>query len=272
MRQTNPKRTGLRFLETRSQILSCRIHQADARWKTGVRVLENYFILHTFEGRYTARVEGRTLSMEAGDFLLISPGQKHSLGPGAKGAMPKNAAIHFQVTDQLGIPVRGFFSKPVWKTSAPANWSSRLQALASAGEKDRGRLGEWLLGALFLDMETTGYSFEVKTASGDPRIVRSLARLHRSGEETPTLTELADESGLGKAQFRRLFAKELRLTPKKFLERHKLSRAAELLLGTNLRVKEVAHRSGYDDEHHFQKRFRKAYGSSPGDFRLRPWE
>ncbi|MBL8992608.1 MAG: helix-turn-helix domain-containing protein [Spirochaetia bacterium] len=272
MPSPNKESPPLRFLETRSQLLSCRIHQADARWKTGVRVLENHFILHTLSGRCTAKVEGKTFSMGAGNFLFISPGQKHSLGPGVPGAMPKNAALHFQVTDKLGIPVRDFFSKPVWKTAEPDLWKMRFQALAAASEKDRGRLGEWLLGMLFLDLEMSGYPFKIQTASGDPRIIRSLARIHASDTKPPSLSELATASGLGRAQFRRLFAKELRVTPKKFLERLQLSRAAELLLSTDLRVKEVARRTGYDDEHHFQKRFRKAYGSSPGDFRLRPWE
>lgn len=261
-----------RFIEARRLTLSARIHQADARWKTGVRSLENFFILYTLKGRYTAKVEGKTLSLSAGHFLLIEPGQKHSLGPGAKGAMPKNAALHIQLADKSGIPIRDFFSKPIWKTSEIAQWNARLLALSGADERTKGRLGEALLGTLFLDMETAGYAFQTKPASADPRITRCLARINDAEAGPPELSELAAESGLGKVQFRRLFFRELGTTPKKFLERQQLSKAAELLLATNLRVKEVARRSGYQDEHHFQKRFRKAYGNSPGDFRLRPWE
>jgi AraC-like DNA-binding protein len=257
------------------RILSCRIHQADAGWHPASRTLENHFLLYTLVGRYTAQVEGKSVSGGPGTFLLISPGQPHRLGPGERGAPPLNAAVHFQVSDALGVPARNLFPSPTWVAAEPSSWGRRLRSLAGVLERklaSADRMGEILLRSLFIDLISDGVPLAFGATCGDPRIARCLARMHVNPGKPPTVGELAREARLGELQFRRLFVKELGATPKEFLDRERLGAAAELLLKTALRVREVAHRAGFQDEHHFQKRFKAAYGSTPGDFRLRPWE
>lgn len=257
------------------RILSCRIHQADGGWHLPPRTLENHFLLYTLAGRYTAQVEGKNVSGGSGTFLLISPGQTHRLGPGESDAPPLNAAVHFQVSDALGVPARKLFHSPTWAAEEPSSWGRRFRALADALERKLAsgdRMGEILLRSLFIDLISDGVPLEFGATCGDPRIARSLARMHVNPGKPPTVGELAREARLGELQFRRLFVKELGATPKEFLDRERLGAAAELLLKTALRVREIAHRAGFQDEHHFQKRFKAAYGSTPGDFRLRPWE
>ncbi|MBN8217655.1 MAG: helix-turn-helix domain-containing protein [Spirochaetes bacterium] len=257
------------------RVLSCRTHQADKHWHPAPRTLENHFLLYTLSGRYAARVGGKTVAGGPGTFLLISPGQTHRLGPGAPGALPRNVAVHFQVSDALGIPARQLFPKPVWVAPEPSAWGSRLRALESLMDQRHAiadQMGELLLRSLFIDLRAAGHRLAFGSSCGDPRIARSLAHLHAQPGRTPTVGELAREARLGELQFRRLFVKELGATPKEFLDRLRLGAAAELLLKTGLRVKEIAHRAGFPDEHHFQKRFKRVYGSTPGDFRLRPWD
>ena len=51
------------------------------------------------------------------------------------------------------------------------------------------------------------------------------------------------------------------------LQQERLKRAKTLLLSTDFRVKEIAARSGFGDEFHFSRSFRKAVGVSPGRYR-----
>lgn len=64
----------------------------------------------------------------------------------------------------------------------------------------------------------------------------------------------------------RLFKKFGQPGPFQYLTRKKLSRAAELLVGTGCAVKEAAAEVGYSDPYHFSRAFRRFFGMSPLTF------
>ena len=65
----------------------------------------------------------------------------------------------------------------------------------------------------------------------------------------------------------RLFHRFSNTSPYQYLLRLKMNRAVDLLLGTNLLVKEVGLRSGFDDPFHFSRTFKRLQGTSPETFR-----
>ena len=52
-----------------------------------------------------------------------------------------------------------------------------------------------------------------------------------------------------------------------FLKEKRLSKAARLLKGGNMRVSQIARRCGFDSENYFRQQFRQRYGMSPRQFR-----
>lgn len=67
----------------------------------------------------------------------------------------------------------------------------------------------------------------------------------------------------------RLFRKFARQTPYQLLVRLKMGRAAELLLHSDLLIKDVADMVGFADPYHFSKVFKKVHGVSPRTFLIR---
>ena len=65
----------------------------------------------------------------------------------------------------------------------------------------------------------------------------------------------------------RLYKKERGLTPESEIIGKRLRFAASLLCSTQKPIYEVANESGYRDELHFAKSFRKHYGTSPREYR-----
>src|SRR5437016_6563822 len=53
-----------------------------------------------------------------------------------------------------------------------------------------------------------------------------------------------------------------------FLKEKRLEKAARLLKAGNLRISQVARRSGFDSENYFRQQFRRRYGMSPRQFRV----
>lgn len=84
--------------------------------------------------------------------------------------------------------------------------------------------------------------------------------------EIGSLAEAARACGVASAYLSRLFRKHSNETPKAFLDRLKMSHAAQKLRRGNLQVKEAAAECGYADVFHFSRVFKKTFGVPPSVF------
>ena len=73
--------------------------------------------------------------------------------------------------------------------------------------------------------------------------------------------------GIDRRYLSRIFLRETGMTPKEYLVRIRLSRAADLLENSSCTVTETARSVGYDDVYNFSKIFKKKYGISPAYYR-----
>lgn len=85
--------------------------------------------------------------------------------------------------------------------------------------------------------------------------------------ENISLADLARECSLSVAQFARAFKRSTGMAPYQFLTVRRIDRARSLLLYTGLPLADVAACSGFADQSHFTKVFRRLAGTSPGNFR-----
>lgn len=85
--------------------------------------------------------------------------------------------------------------------------------------------------------------------------------------------ELLETTGYSPAYVRRIFLKEVGVTPVEFLNNRRIERAKELLKKSerNLPIKEIAERSGYLDPYYFSRIFKKSTGLTPGAYRKAHW-
>jgi AraC family transcriptional activator FtrA len=91
----------------------------------------------------------------------------------------------------------------------------------------------------------------------------ALARLHRP----LTIAELASRAGMSTRTFGRHFAAEVGVTPLKWLNQQRLTRARELLETTDLGVDAVAERSGLGSADSLRQHFHRALATTPGAYR-----
>jgi AraC-like DNA-binding protein len=80
------------------------------------------------------------------------------------------------------------------------------------------------------------------------------------------LNDIARELNVRPAQLCRVFQQNGQPGPFRYLTLRKMNRAAELLAGGRLAVKEVAGQLGYDDPYHFSRLFKHHFGHSPLHF------
>ena len=94
-----------------------------------------------------------------------------------------------------------------------------------------------------------------------------IAWLSRNYGGEISLADLADRARMAPNYFSRLFKSHVGMPPMKFLESHRMRRAQEALVGTDLPVGRVAESVGYADPYYFSRAFRRFTGCSPTAFR-----
>ncbi|HWE74585.1 MAG TPA: helix-turn-helix domain-containing protein [Stellaceae bacterium] len=100
---------------------------------------------------------------------------------------------------------------------------------------------------------------------GAMRRVRDYIELHLG--ETIDLPTLAEQAGSSVFHFARQFKQTTGLTPHLYLLTRRIGQARELLATTELSIAEIAVMTGFADQSHFARSFRRLAGTSPREFR-----
>lgn len=86
-------------------------------------------------------------------------------------------------------------------------------------------------------------------------------------EDELSLDDLAESAGLSRAHFSQMFRKSMGESPHRFVLRHRVERAKEMLRRADNRVLDVAVACGFKTQQHFARVFRQLCGASPTQYR-----
>ena len=84
------------------------------------------------------------------------------------------------------------------------------------------------------------------------------------------MNEIAAKFNLSPGYFSTIFHQEIGESFRNYLNNLRISHAKKLLRTTNLKVSEIAYKSGYNDPHYFSTIFKKSVGFTPQQFRTQP--
>lgn len=124
------------------------------------------------------------------------------------------------------------------------------------------------LEALLLDMRTAA-EFQQSGRTGDryEKFASLTARIAAAPELAWDFEKEARKLAVSYPHFRRLFEQFFRVPPGKFLLSARLEKAAALLTGSDLQIREVALECGFDDEFYFSRIFKKYRRLPPKQYR-----
>ncbi len=83
------------------------------------------------------------------------------------------------------------------------------------------------------------------------------------------VSDIANYIGINRSYFTKIFKQEMGLSPQQYLLHFKMHNAASLLEDTDLAIKVISKRNGYDNSLTFSKAFKSFFGISPKKYRLK---
>jgi len=107
------------------------------------------------------------------------------------------------------------------------------------------------------------------SALNDPVVGAALRRMHAAPLHDWSIDTLARSAGTSRTVLTERFRRYLEVTPMRYLAQWRLQLAAHELETTDVLVKAVADRAGYESEAAFNRAFKRLFGCPPGDWRGR---
>lgn len=227
------------------------------------RTFEFYSISHMYQGEGRLWLgSGKEYDVHAGDCVIITPHTLNLYG-GVNGQCYCEDFLCFcgPVADMLmrsGVLCDGVFPfghirrlPSILEYAADPAVSSQIRANMELQK---------LLVDLYLQKKSM-------SQNEYPLLDDLLKEIREKPEHWWSVREMADLCNLSVDQLRRIFVERTGVKPKTYVDRLKITLAAEFLLNYNMSIAKVAAHFGYQDPYHFARRFKTILGVSPGRYR-----
>jgi AraC-like DNA-binding protein len=120
----------------------------------------------------------------------------------------------------------------------------------------------------FQDSGVLRWEFERRRQLSE-RFSKLLEHVQRPGSSRLSLSDAARLCGLSPAQFTRSFKQVAGMSYLAYLTHVRLGEAARLLRLGGMTIAEIADQTGFSDQSHLDRRFKRAFGVTPRDFQQR---
>ena len=234
----------------------------------------DFYLQYLSKGEMRVRLDGCERRMRPGDLMLYYPGEPyeyytldgdgpieylwvHFTGMGAADLvrdclLPSRQILRLGAQDRIEPAFRALFKEfllrdPCFEPAA----AGRLLALCVAASRalpDRA----------------------APEAAEQSRMFRAVSYLHTHYNEPLSVEQLAAAEHLSVSRFRALFKSATGLSPLQYLTDLRLRHARELMLRTDMPLKEIASAVGYPDPLYFSRVFKDKTGVAPSAFPAPP--
>lgn len=227
-------------------------------------------LLFVDRGTLRMALAGSEVPVQEGEFLLIPPGLRHGVFPGA-GPAPFYITAHFE----CNLPgLEAAAARPV----RAADEHRRL-LIGMLRERESDDAAAHSLALCYL----AEFLIRASRAVAPPARTPSLSRFYQANAERDvaeramayieahsgrplTLEAIASAAGVSASHLEHVFKKRAGAPVMNYLQEVRIRQAKRLLLESSLNVSQIAEKSGYSSVHLFSRRFKKAVSVPPSRY------
>ncbi|OXM86284.1 AraC family transcriptional regulator [Paenibacillus rigui] len=275
-------------VKTTVNLFGMHLRRVDGSWDYPVHEHPQYEINYLLEGEQLMTVNGRGYTQQAGDLMLLRPGDVHSSRSG-NGEPFTYFCIHFDIDDKIFLSLLSRMQQVLFANASPV--TRRVQPVMSklieiAGQPDNKTMAQRmrLQSAIF---ELFGHLWEA--ISNEAELIASPAyekmelahqiqtqlqalvtQQFKQGvavEQHYGIDDIASKLGISTSHCNRVFRHVFGLSPRVYLSELVLHEAKLLLANPRLSVQHIASILGYRDIAHFSRQFKRWSGLSPSEYR-----
>ena len=244
-----------------------RLYHCEPAWHWKPAPLRDFDLWIILSGRGMLRWAEEKYVLRAGAGFVFQPGDRIEATHD-----PENPAVvfvcHFLRAEQ-GRETRRFFRSLIHCAFSDIDFAGRCAEQAGR-VYEHGRAGRRLAAALVGQLVAQALLL-VERSDAVPPAVEKIASLaldirSRPGAEWDA-PAMAARCALSTPQFNRRFRQVLGWSPRQYVLRERIGRAATLLRETELSIKEIAETLGYREVFYFHRQFRQVLGQTPGELR-----
>jgi AraC-like DNA-binding protein len=227
-----------------------------------------YSIEFVSTGKGTLTLRGKTSPLRPGALFFYGPGIPHKI------TTAPDAPLLKYFVDFTGSALSSLIKKtelahtPLYAANI-LRIRSLFENLLQTGNTEsrhRNTLCVLLLKQLILTIDETALPHQEAFSPAWQTYVRCRQHVEQNFQNLSYVGQIATECHLDQAYLCRLFHRYANETPLQLLIRLKMARAADLLSGGQLLIKQVADLCGYPDPYHFSRVFKRVYGIPPETF------
>ena len=244
----------------------CGIAKLPQGMKTTPTVRRDVYLIYMICGELTAFIDGRELTLIAGDYICIPPETYYSYCCTSAESV-RYFWIHFtggevySVLDRTGItPLTVCHSAP-----APQNAELYEQLFSEFRSRHASFTYRTELILRNILMRLTSQTSDAMPQKSP--IDTSLRYIHTHISANITVAALAEMEYLSQGYYRALFKSVTGTSPSEYVAAYRIVRAGELLANTSLSIDKIAESIGISDRLYFQRFFKKHTGTTPAEYR-----
>ena len=229
-------------------------------------------LVYCVKGGGWCELAGQLHPVRAGDLLVLPPGVPHNCGAHVSNPW----TIHWALA--TGDNLHEYLSELGVSARAPLVWMGDDLQLARLFHEvvktlEQGSSFLHLLEAshalahLLTVMIRHRHEHSRDTSDTVQKVAEGIIYMSEHLDQPMRVSALAALANLSPAHFSVLFKEQTGCSPRDYLHLLRIHRACQLLRTSNLSVKEIATRLGYQDQFHFSRQFKAFQGASPSEYR-----
>ncbi|MEF2965009.1 AraC family transcriptional regulator [Paenibacillus sp. M1] len=230
----------------------------------------SYQWLLTLSGEGMLYVDGQAFPVKAGQAIALFPHVPHryhaTKGPWEVTFIAWEGSQAGPLLDQAGIHQTG-----VYQIIDMANMMAVLSSILKAANTEGAFSGvecSKLVYSFLLDLPKHVNTSRHSLHQNVRRLQPVISYIKRHCHEPLSIELLAEQAGVSPQYLCQLFKKGLNLRPMEYVNRERINRSKQLIyLEPDLKIQEIAHRSGFEHSSYFCTVFKRLEGITPEQFR-----
>ncbi len=206
---------------------------------------------------------GQTATVSRGDVFLMTPQDLHEYHDGRSAEIYKLQFNGDAIPDELRMKIIDMKSRHLRPSDEVISEAvSLLEAMQGEAVRRSAGISAKLLECVLL-LVTEGVTEDEPKRDSERDMQKALFYIHEHFKDSPSLSEVASTLPLDARYFCRRFKEYTGKTYKEYLTGLKLRYARRLVLSSDMPIVMIAESAGFTTQSHFNKAFKKEYGTAP---------